>query len=408
MSLSPVAVAASITLAPKSGSDQIGTTHCLTATVHGDDAALVAGVRVDFAVTGAHALSGFANTDDGGQASFCYLGTNGGSDVILGSISNLSDTATFTWISNRPPVARCADRTVVADGVCAADASVDDGSSDPDGNLVSCSQLPASPYSGVGPHEVTLTCVDTQGATSSCVAIVTVVDETPPSITCPEDQTLACVDHGAVASFSASATDNCGAVETSCTPPSGTTFGLGTTNDTCTATDSSGGTASCMFSVTVVDTEPPVVTSGDPAVYWPPNHRYHAFDLADCVTRIVDTCDGSVVASSARITRITADEAEDDKLAGGGLGDGNTCNDILITGPHTADLRVERMEHSNGRLYTVFFDVTDAQGNVTLASCKVGVPQDQTDPSSVPDDGCKYCVGSGCGSCPGHDPACTD
>lgn len=409
MSLSPIAVVTSISLAPKTGSDQVGNNHCVTATVQDQNADPVAGVRVDFAVTGANTVSGFSSTDDSGQASFCYLGTNGGNDVIVASISNLSDNASFTWISNQPPVARCADRTVVADGVCTADASVDDGSFDPDGNLVGCSQLPPPPYSGVGPHEVTLTCVDTEGATSSCTATVTVVDETPPSIACPENQTLECVNHGAVATFTASATDNCGVGETSCAPPSGTTFGLGTTNDTCTATDGSGNTASCAFSVTVVDTQPPVVTTGSPVVYWPPNHKYQEFDVADCVTSIVDTCDGSeIAASSAHITRITSDEAEDDKLAGGGLGDGNTCNDIVITGPRTANLRVERMGHSNGRLYTVFFDVTDAQGNVTSANCKVGVPHDQSDPSSAPDDGCKYCVGSGCGSCPGHDPVCTD
>ena len=409
MSLSPVAVVTSISLAPKTGSDQVGTTHCVTATVEDQNAAPVVGVRVDFAVTGAHTLPGFSSTDSSGQASFCYQGTNGGNDLIVATISNLHDDATFTWTSNRAPVARCADRTVVADGVCSADASVDDGSFDPDGNLVSCTQAPPPPYSGVGPHPVTLTCVDSEGATSSCTATVTVVDTTPPAITCPESQTLECVDHGAVATFSASATDNCGVADTSCAPPSGSTFGLGTSNATCSATDDSGGTSNCTFSVTVVDTQPPVVTTGAPAVYWPPNHQYQAFDLADCVTSIVDACDGSVTEiTSAHITRITSDEAEDDKLAGGGLGDGNTCNDIIITSPHTADLRVERTGHGNGRLYTVFFDVTDGQGNVTSASCKVGVTHDQSDPNSVPDDGCKYCVGSGCGSCPGHDSACTN
>src|SRR5204862_7014092 len=123
------------------------------------------------------------------------------------TISNLHDDATFTWIAkitNRPPEARCADRTVIADGVCAADASVDDGSFDPDGNLVGCTQAPPPPYSGVGPHPVMLTCVDSEGATASCTATVTVVDTTPPAITCPESQTLECVDHGAVATFSAS------------------------------------------------------------------------------------------------------------------------------------------------------------------------------------------------------------
>jgi hypothetical protein len=123
----------------------------------------------------------------------------------------------------------------------------------------------------------------------------------------------------------------------------------------------------------------------------------------------VDGCDGSLTlaAAGAHITRITSDELEDDKLVKGGLGDGDTCDDIVLTGPMTADLRVERSGGGNGRVYTIFFDVSDTHGNVTSSSCKVSVPHDQSIPDAAPDDGCQYCVGIGCGSCPGHDPACT-
>jgi len=161
----------------------------------------------------------------------------------------------------------------------------------------------------------------------------------------------------------------------------------------------------------VADTKAPVVsTSSTAAVFWPPNHKYQAFALADCVTGIVDACDGPLTLANAgaHITRVTSDEAEDDKLVKNGLGDGDTCNDVVLTGPMTADLLVERMEHSNGRVYTVYFDVTDTHGNVTSSSCRVGVPHDQSEPNSASDDGCKYCVGSGCGTCPGHASSCTN
>jgi hypothetical protein len=288
------------------------------------------------------------------------------------------------------------------------DADVDDGSFDPDGNLVGCTQSPAGPYTGVGPHAVTLTCTDTTGLSASCTATVTAVDETPPEIACPDSIALECTSGGAVATYSASATDNCSVVATTCAPPSGSTFPVGTTSATCSAADDSGNTSSCGFSVTVTDTQPPVVSTKDLA-YWPPNHKYQSFHLADCVTSAVDACGGplTVTEANARITRITSDELEDDKLDKAGKGDGNTCNDIVRTGAVTADLRVERSGGSNGRLYTVFFEVSDANGNATAGSCKVGVPHDQSDPSVIPDDGCKYCVGSDCGSCPGHDPACT-
>jgi len=48
-------------------------------------------------------------------------------------------------------------------------------------------------------------------------------------------------------------TDNCPGVGVVCTPPSGSCFPLGTTTVTCTATDTSGNTATCTFKVNVFD-----------------------------------------------------------------------------------------------------------------------------------------------------------
>ena len=85
--------------------------------------------------------------------------------------------------TNRPPVALCRDMRVAAGQDCAADASVDDGSFDPDqGDTLTLSQSPQGPYP-LGNTAVTLTATDNHGATSSCNATVTVIDRTPPSIT---------------------------------------------------------------------------------------------------------------------------------------------------------------------------------------------------------------------------------
>jgi hypothetical protein len=84
--------------------------------------------------------------------------------------------------TNEAPVAVCADRTVAADGTCQAAASVDNGSFDPDGDAIECVQVPSGPF-GEGTTSVTLTCSDPQGASSSCTATVTVVDQTPPVVT---------------------------------------------------------------------------------------------------------------------------------------------------------------------------------------------------------------------------------
>src|SRR4030095_7255966 len=55
------------------------------------------------------------------------------------------------------------------------------------------------------------------------------------------------------------ASDNCPGVTVSCNPPSGSSFGAGTTPVTCTAIDTVGNSSSCSCNVTVNDTEPPVV-----------------------------------------------------------------------------------------------------------------------------------------------------
>jgi uncharacterized repeat protein (TIGR03803 family) len=88
----------------------------------------------------------------------------------------------FKVVLNRPPVARCHNVTVSAGANCTADASVDDGSFDPDaGDTITLNQEPAGPYA-LGTNAVTLTVTDNHGATASCTATVTVVDSTPPTL----------------------------------------------------------------------------------------------------------------------------------------------------------------------------------------------------------------------------------
>jgi hypothetical protein len=87
-------------------------------------------------------------------------------------------------------------------------------------------------------------------------------DITPPVLTLPPNITAEATSAaGAVVAFTASATDADPPSPTvTCTPPSGSTFVLGATTVTCMATDTAGNTASGTFTVTVVDTTPPVVT----------------------------------------------------------------------------------------------------------------------------------------------------
>lgn len=98
---------------------------------------------------------------------------------------------------------------------------------------------------------------------ASCKGIIRIIDDEPPVINCPSNQVVfvAPGQCEAVVNYPPPmVTDNCPGVTFSCDPPSGSTFPLGTTTVTCTATDASDNVTSCSFSVIVLDNVPPIIT----------------------------------------------------------------------------------------------------------------------------------------------------
>ncbi len=179
----------------------------------------------------------------------CDLGANNGSTTCSASCKGS--------VVNRPPVAQCKSLSLVADATCGASASVNDGSSDPDGDLVGCTQTPVGSFD-LGSTLVTLTCTDATGQTASCTSTVTVSDTVLPTITCPANLSAECVEGGATLDVPlADGSDACGAVVSG--PHGSVAFSRGTTPVTHEARDSSGNTARCTFDVTVTDTQAPVV-----------------------------------------------------------------------------------------------------------------------------------------------------
>lgn len=139
--------------------------------------------------------------------------------------------------------------------------------------------------------------------------------------------------------------------------------------------------------VGVVDTLPPQVTVKAPVRIWSPNHGYRTLQLSDCATA-TDVCEGEIdIDSVGTILSIYSDEPED---VGGG-GDGNTTDDIVITGHSTFMLRAERQGGGNGRVYAISFKVVDSEGNQAVEACSVEVLHDQSDSGAV-DDGPAYVV----------------
>ncbi len=93
---------------------------------------------------------------------------------------------------------------------------------------------------------------------SSLPASSIAIPAAPPLIVCPSEVVAECTGGLTPVTYSATATDFAGnPLPVICTPPSGSGFRLGTSNVTCTATDSLGSSSSCNFIVTVQDTTPP-------------------------------------------------------------------------------------------------------------------------------------------------------
>jgi len=150
-------------------------------------------------------------------------------------------------------VAPCRNVIVAAATNCMADASVQDGSLNPDGDTFTVRQLPPPPYP-LGTNLVTLTVSDSSGASNSCTAQVIVVDTKPPALVCPSNQLVEFASAaGARVNFTPQANDLCSTLVTvACEPPSGSMFPIGTTEVHCVATDVAGNSASCSFQVAVL------------------------------------------------------------------------------------------------------------------------------------------------------------
>jgi len=143
-------------------------------------------------------------------------------------------------------------------------------------------------------------------------------------------------------------------------------YQLGVNNVSFVVTDSTGKSAECATTVTVVDNTPPVITEleVDRSVLWPPNHKMVSVNLAAVVT---DLCSET----TWKITSITSSEAVDAK------GSGNTDPDWEITGDHTAKLRAERSGVTGPRVYTITVEAEDLSENVSDSkSVTVTVPHD--------------------------------
>ena len=302
--------------------------------------------------------------------------------TVTVTISNTGDTTPPTLVVP-PNVSRTTSScTVTLDDELGVATATDSGTCNGDGTVpVTRSGVPPNFVFYTGTTVITYTATDASGNTATGVQLVTVTESpaVPPMITAPLDVTAqtgpTATSCGTVVSDvtlgTAIASDNCpGVTVTRTGVPAGNFFPVGNTTVTYTATDRSGNTASAQQVVTVVDNTVPIITTtGLTPSLWPANHAYITFNVTNFVTGVSDNC-GGIGIGNVVIQKVTSDETEN------GGGDGNTSNDIIIAANcKSVQVRAERRNSADGRVYTITFKVTDTHGNVGTKTATIEVPK---------------------------------
>jgi hypothetical protein len=244
----------------------------------------------------------------------------------------------------------------------------------------------------VGPTTVTCTATDASGNHASDSFQADVHLNAAPVLSLPNDVTLEATSAaGAVATYTVTATD---AEDPSpptpvCSPPSGSTFPLGTTTVACTVTDSGGLTDSGSFLGTVVDTTAPTligtpsnvtIVTANPAgaevTYAPPT----ATDLVDSAPSVVCTpasgstfplgtttvtctaidSTGNHAATSFQVTVTFASSVSWTAVWGEPVGQGT--DSLAVNGSRTLPVKL--------RIFADGVEQTTGSGMLTVSSCE--------------------------------------
>lgn len=304
-----------------------------------------------------------------------------------------------------------------------------------------CGALVCSPASGslfpVGTTPVL--CVGNTGA--PCSFTVTVDDPQRLTLACPTNVTVDENSPGmglAVVRYkSPTSNDNCATGASACSPPSGSSFPLGTTTITCDVSNASGDHATCSFTVTVkgsnctlkcpanvaksnkpgecgaVVNYPAPTTEGvcDQVTCTPPSGTF--FPIGTTIVSCASSADANgtftvtiqdtqgpainnisvntpvllLLDNKMKDVTVSYDVSDNctgkitcsiDVSSNEPIKDASTSDtspDWEIIDSHHVRLRAERANNGNGRIYTITITCTDANGNVSIKFVTVSAPR---------------------------------
>jgi hypothetical protein len=199
-----------------------------------------------------------------------------------------------------------------------------------------------------------------------------------PTIECPAPIAVANEPNqcGAVVTFSPKVTSLCDDVKVVCDFPSGSFFPIGTTMVTCYATNASVGSAPCTFSVTVQDTQVPVITCPAPMVV---NATSPAGAVVFFAPTVTDNCPGTVTCVPASGSVFAIGDTTVNCTATDGSANQASCGfNIHVKGAaeQTADLlaaviglNLSKAGVKNALLFQLNTTLAGLQANNLVAAC---------------------------------------
>ncbi|MEM9050687.1 MAG: HYR domain-containing protein [Bacteroidota bacterium] len=275
----------------------------------------------------------------------------GTTEVIFEATDMGGNTGTcsfnVTVIDEEDPEITCPDNIEISAGVeCSTVVNFPIATAIDNCNVASIAQI-EGPASGsefpVGETTIIFEATDDFGNTDTCSFTITVTEDDPPTIICPDDLTVESepgLCEAVVTYDPPIASDDCDDVTVSLIGgiSSGDVFPVGTTVNTFQAEDGSGNIAICVFEITVVDAEPPI------------------FDCPEnvTITNEVDSCGAPFIFEIPLVSD-------------------NCPGDIMV---------VQTEGPASGTLLpvgttTFSFEGTDEAGNVAICSFDVTVVDDQ-------------------------------